>query len=181
MPPSNYKWLLASSVFTFCPGGGGVNSYRFAEVLGMGSIPIVTTDFVPPFWPDYDWSGCLLEVTEARIIDLPRRVRAISAEEIEQRQTRCAELFSLTIGWMRRDSDLDGFTLDSDETAFITAMHLWARRIRKRKQELSERVEDERERIRATTSTAMLNTSHILDPLNVPFAGTLTTGGGGSR
>jgi hypothetical protein len=143
IPAKEYALLLASSVFTFCPGGGSTNSFRFVEALGMGSIPIVMTDFVPPFWPDYDWSGCLLEVTEARIIDLPRRVRKISVAEIRQRQERCAELFHLTIGWARND---EGRLVDSEETSFVTALHVWIWRIQRRKEQRGQ-IELERKKV----------------------------------
>ncbi len=150
IPTNEYAQLLASSVFTFCPGGGSTNSFRFVEALGMGSIPIVMTDFVPPFWPDYDWSGCLLQVTEARIVDLPRRVRTISMAEIRQRQERCAELFHLTIGWAR---DHEGRLVDSEETSFVTAIHVWIWRIQRRKEQRGQ-IELERKEVMSGRSVS---------------------------
>ena len=92
-PPSTFGALLLNSTFGFAPGGGGSGSYRFSEVLGLGGIPVVLSDFLPPMWPDLDWSGCMVRVSEARIVDLPRMLRSISKEEIRTRQQRCKVLF----------------------------------------------------------------------------------------
>lgn len=94
----DYGNLLLNSTFFFCPGGGGVNSFRFSESLLAGAIPVVTSDFVPPFHPDIDWSNCIVRVSEARVVDVPRLVREISEEEVRTRQRRCAALANAVFG-----------------------------------------------------------------------------------
>ncbi|KAL7544808.1 hypothetical protein ACHAWF_008168 [Thalassiosira exigua] len=96
--PEDYSNLLLDSTFLFCPGGGGINSFRFAEVLLAGAIPVVTSDFLTPFHPDVDWSGCVVRVSDARVIDAPRIVRRISAEEVIDRQKTCARLVDASFG-----------------------------------------------------------------------------------
>lgn len=126
--PDDYGNLLLNSTFFFCPGGGGVNSFRFPEVLLAGGIPIVTSDFLPPFHPDIDWSTCIIQVSEARVVDIPRMVRDISKEEVKKRQRRCADLVDAV------------FSNPPDvRQHFAVAMKVWNVRVKsamKRKREL---------------------------------------------
>jgi hypothetical protein len=55
----------------------------------MGAIPVVTADFVPPYYPEVDWSGCLIKVNEARIVDIPQIVERIDNHEVRRRQQQC--------------------------------------------------------------------------------------------
>jgi Exostosin family len=126
-PSNTYGELLLSSTFAFAPGGGSTGSYRFGEVLGLGGIPVVLPDFLPPMWPDLDWSGCLVRVSEARIVDLPRILRNISKDEIRSRQRRCKFLFRQTIGW--KQVSRTWWEIDSGERAFLTSMKVWQKRI----------------------------------------------------
>ena len=127
-PPSTFGALLLNSTFGFAPGGGGSGSYRFSEVLGLGGIPVVLSDFLPPMWPDLDWSGCMVRVSEARIVDLPRILRSISKEEIRSRQQQCKVLFEQTIGWVKVENE-SLWEIDSGERAFLTSMKVWHWRI----------------------------------------------------
>lgn len=43
-----YRKLVLESVFTLCPVGAGVNTIRFWEVLGLGSIPVIISDDFNP-------------------------------------------------------------------------------------------------------------------------------------
>jgi len=62
--PESYGELLLNSTFVFAPGGGSVSSYRFTEALAAGVIPVVTSEYRPPFYPEDDWSGCLFRVVK---------------------------------------------------------------------------------------------------------------------
>jgi len=75
-----------------------MNSFRFAEALSAGAIPVVTGDFLAPFHPEIDWSGCIVRVSEARVVDVPNIVRGISAEEVRKRRRRCARLSNAVFG-----------------------------------------------------------------------------------
>ena len=88
----DYVELLLSSTFVFAPGGGSVNSFRFGEALQAGAIPVVTSNYVPPFHPDVDWNGCIVRVSDARVVDTPRIVRSIPPEEVKSRQRVCSRL-----------------------------------------------------------------------------------------
>lgn len=116
---SNYEQLLLNSTFFFCPGGGGTNSFRFAEALQGGAIPVVTGDFLPPFHPEIGWSGCIVRVSEARVVDLPRILREISEDDIHLRQLNCSALLD----------SIFGKPVDSRQH-FSVAMQIWNIRIK---------------------------------------------------
>mmetsp|Transcript_5181 Transcript_5181/g.10573 ORF Transcript_5181/g.10573 Transcript_5181/m.10573 type:complete len:128 (+) Transcript_5181:2-385(+) len=111
--------MLLNSPFFFCPGGGGTNSFRFAEALQGGAIPVVTGDFLPPFHPEIDWSGCIVRVSEVRVVDLPRIVREISKDDIQRRQLNCSALLD----------SIFGKPIDSRQH-FSVAMQVWNIRIK---------------------------------------------------
>ena len=118
--PGDYGQLLLNSTFFFCPGGGGINSFRFPEVLLGGAIPVVTADFLPPFHPEIDWSNCIVQVSEARVVDVPRIVREIPAEEVRTRQRRCADLLDAVFG-----------NPPDNKQHFSIAMRVWNIRIKR--------------------------------------------------
>ncbi|KAL7544932.1 hypothetical protein ACHAWF_008302 [Thalassiosira exigua] len=118
--PDDYEKLILNSTFFFCPGGGGVNSFRFSESLLAGAIPVVTSDFLPPFSPDFDWSGCIVQVSDARVVDIPRIVREMSATDVRKRQQRCARLIDAVFGQPP----------DPLRQMFSTAMKVWHIRVR---------------------------------------------------
>jgi hypothetical protein len=89
----NFDDLMVNATFAFCPGGSHVTSFRFTEVLSAGAIPVLLPEIVTPFYPEVDWSGCAIRVSQARIVDLPRVLRAIPPEEIRDRQLQCSRLF----------------------------------------------------------------------------------------
>jgi hypothetical protein len=91
----HFDSLMINSTFAFCPGGSHVTSFRLSEVLSVGSIPILPPEAVTPFAPEIDWSKCIIRVSIARIIDLPRRLRNISPKEIRTRQVECQRLYRL--------------------------------------------------------------------------------------
>jgi hypothetical protein len=85
--------LMVNATFGFCPGGSHVTSFRFTEVLSAGGIPVILPEVVTPFAPEMSWSGCVVRTSQARIVDLPRILRAMPAEEIRKRQNECQRLF----------------------------------------------------------------------------------------
>lgn len=125
LEPSIYDVMMWNSTFGFAPGGSAVGSYRFGEILSTGGIPVVTHDFVPPLAPDIDWNACLVRVSEARVIDLPRLLRLFSRREIRERQRRCWQLSLAVFG-----EKYAGGAWRGDTNVFFTrAMHVWGARI----------------------------------------------------
>jgi Exostosin family len=124
-PGSIYDELMWESTFGFAPGGSGVGSYRFGEILSTGGIPVVTHDLVLPLAPEMDWSGCVVRVSEARIIDLPRRLRAMSVTQVRNRQRRCWHLFQSVLG----DKRLDEVWTSDERVTFARSMEVWSVRV----------------------------------------------------
>lgn len=114
----DYVELLLNSTFVFSPGGASVNSFRFGEALQAGAIPVVTSNYVPPFHPDVDWSDCIVRVSDARVVDTPRIVRSIPPQEVKSRQIVCSRLTEKVFG-----DPVD------DRESFSLAMKLWQVRI----------------------------------------------------
>eukprot|EP00547_Thalassionema_nitzschioides_P002866 CAMPEP_0194222794 /NCGR_PEP_ID=MMETSP0156-20130528/33767_1 /TAXON_ID=33649 /ORGANISM="Thalassionema nitzschioides, Strain L26-B" /LENGTH=576 /DNA_ID=CAMNT_0038953729 /DNA_START=114 /DNA_END=1847 /DNA_ORIENTATION=+ len=127
---NDYLEVILASTFVFCPGGRSPGSWRFGETLALGGIPVVTTDFVPPFYPDVDdWEKCILTVNAARIIALPQIVKNITEEEIRSRQIMCMKLFQKLIGWTRSAHSNDEWQIDVDGASFTAALRLWKQRL----------------------------------------------------
>lgn len=110
--------LMVNSTFGFCPGGSHVTSFRFTEVLSVGSIPVILPEVVVPFAPELDWSGCVVRISQSRIVDLPRILRAMPIEEIQKRQKECHRLFQFI-------KNEPGEPLD-----LTTTMKVWLARIK---------------------------------------------------
>ena len=133
LPASAYPDFLWNSTFGFAPGGSGVGSYRFGEILSVGGIPVVTTDFAPPLAPELDWSGCIVQVDGPDIIDLPQRLQKMPLKEIRQRQTKCWELLQYVFGDIQ--SPQDQLWYDDERVVFTRAMEIWAHRIYRAQQQ----------------------------------------------
>lgn len=59
---ATYCHLLARSVFTLCPRGYGANSFRIAEALQFGSIPVYISDkFIEPYNIDFNEIGLKID------------------------------------------------------------------------------------------------------------------------
>ena len=131
---SDFDDLMVNSTFAFCPGGSHVTSFRFTEVLSTGSIPVLLPEIVTPFYPELDWSGCVLRVSQARIVDLPRILRAISKDEIRARQTECWRLYQLI-----RERNVDTKKSSKIGQGFLsTALKVWMVRIEKQNYEIQQ-------------------------------------------
>lgn len=126
LPRDQYFDILFNSTFGFAPGGSGVSSFRFGEILATGGIPVLTSEALPPFYPEIDWSECIFRVSEARIIDLPRLLRQISPDEVRKRRLACGKLYMNTMGEKEEGS---GWRADP-RRVFTTAMEVWAARIK---------------------------------------------------
>ena len=125
-PSSIFDDLMWNSTFGFTPGGSGVSSYRFGEVLSTAGIPVVVHgDFVPPLAPELDWSKCIIWVTEERIIDLPRMLRQLPPEEVRARQTACWKLHEAVFG----EREVNGKWYDDERVLFTKSLQIIAQRI----------------------------------------------------
>ncbi|KAG7342622.1 exostosin family protein [Nitzschia inconspicua] len=135
-PSSNhFDSVMMDTTFAFCPGGSHASSFRFTEVLSTGSIPVILPEVVPPFTPELDWSRCVIRVSQARIVDLPRLLRSIPGEEVISRQTECQRLFRRLVCPTTNDQQHNnphGACNTKTANGFLeTALSVWQLRIQK--------------------------------------------------
>jgi hypothetical protein len=127
----NFDDLMVNSTFAFCPGGSHVTSYRFTEVLSAGAIPVLLPEIVTPFFPEVDWSSCVIRVSQARIVDLPRVLRAIPPEEIRKRQLQCDQLFRTFLQVRDGETAATKSEVSASDGYLVTALKVWHLRLEK--------------------------------------------------
>lgn len=87
-----YCELHARSVFSLCPRGYGINSFRITEALQYGAVPVYISDkFVEPFGIDFNEYGVKIE--PGQINRLESILRAITPAEIEAKRERGKEVY----------------------------------------------------------------------------------------
>jgi hypothetical protein len=85
----DYERLLANSNFAFVPRGDALFSYRLAEVMSFGCIPIVLSDgWVLPFDRTVAWEHLALRVHADAIAHLPQILAGFTPDDIVSRQRR---------------------------------------------------------------------------------------------
>jgi hypothetical protein len=66
----HYCKIMSQSIFTLAPRGFGANSFRIAEAMQYGSIPVYISDeFILPFGVDFNRFGVLIEQNDAGRIE----------------------------------------------------------------------------------------------------------------
>ena len=67
-----------ASVFSAAPAGNGLHSYRLAESIFLGAIPVIVDEkLVLPYCSVLDWSRFSVRVKRAQVPELPAILRAI--------------------------------------------------------------------------------------------------------
>jgi len=93
MPIEQYCMNLSRSIFTLCPRGYGLSSFRLFEAVQYGSIPVYISDkFMLPHNKQFDY-GLLINQHEIDGID--KILKSISSEEIARMQTRLKEVWPM--------------------------------------------------------------------------------------
>lgn len=83
--PENYCRLMAQSVFALCPRGYGPTSFRIAEALQYGAIPVYISDrFIEPHNVPFETYG--IKVTAEQVVRLDSILRSVSKERIKELQ-----------------------------------------------------------------------------------------------
>lgn len=89
---SKFCEVLARSVFTLCPRGYGITSFRIMEAIQQGSIPIYVSDrFIIPHNHLFDDYGVLINSKD--VARIPEILAAIPKVEIERKQARLKHVF----------------------------------------------------------------------------------------
>jgi Exostosin family len=86
---SRYVRLLARSWFSLCPRGDELYSFRFAEALRFGSIPVVLADgWEPPFRRMLPPDEYMVRIAEADAILIPEIIGSLSMDARRRMQER---------------------------------------------------------------------------------------------
>ena len=108
----DYDAVMRSSVFAGAPKGDCLFSYRFAEIMAAGAVPVVYADeWVRPFSSVSDpnrvinWSKCAIFVPEVKATTTINILRNIS-DEVRCEMQKCAlafwdEFASSREGWLK--------------------------------------------------------------------------------
>ena len=76
-----FEGLMANSTFSLILPGITPMSYRLAEALAFGAVPVIASDFVQlPFPSLLDWRRLAVRVSETQIHSLPERLRVMAGE-----------------------------------------------------------------------------------------------------
>lgn len=88
----SYCSILYDSIFTLCYRGYGLNSFRVAESMQYGSIPVYVSDeFVIPSWLDFESFGVIIKAEDVdRIAEI---IESIEPEEIIAKQEKLAQVY----------------------------------------------------------------------------------------
>lgn len=90
-----FDHMLRSSQFGFVVGGGGIDTFRFLEVLSSGAIPVVFDDLILPF--EYslieNWEDCVVRVPFSALANIIQTLEDMSSGGRLRRRMVCASIF----------------------------------------------------------------------------------------
>ena len=89
-----FRELMADSIFALCPRGVGSTSYRFAEAMQLGAIPVYISDvFSLPFPKEIKWKSCCVLVTPEQLPQLYKRLKKITSAQIKSMQQNLKQAY----------------------------------------------------------------------------------------
>jgi hypothetical protein len=75
--------ILRRSVFAICPAGFGRWTFRLAQAVYYGAIPVIVSDgYLKPHRRQIDWERFSLTVSEAELETIPERLRGMPTAEV---------------------------------------------------------------------------------------------------
>ncbi len=90
----DFDELLINSTFALVVPGITPNSYRLAEALSYGVIPVIASDFLMlPFRRLLDWPAFSLRVSESELLALPKLLRSLPPDVVRSMQGRASEAY----------------------------------------------------------------------------------------
>jgi len=94
-----YKRILSSSKFTFCPKGNGLSSYRFFESFHLNSIPVLIADnVILPYVDKINYTDFIVRIKESDCNNLDyiiNRLNGIEYDIMLQKLNDVREMFTL--------------------------------------------------------------------------------------
>lgn len=89
-----YKDILERSIFSLCPRGSSVNSFRFWESLAAGAIPILIAD--DWLMPKFNWDETVINIPEEKVYkvsnlqnQLEHRLTSITSQQVQTMFENC--------------------------------------------------------------------------------------------
>lgn len=87
-----YCRVLHDSMFSLCPRGYGLASFRLAESVQYGAIPVYLSDeFIIPSWVNFEEFGVLIKSEDAHRID--EILQDIPIEKVVEMQSKLPEAY----------------------------------------------------------------------------------------
>ena len=81
----NYKKVLSGSMFTFCPKGNGLSSYRFFESFHLNTIPILIADkVILPYEDEINYNDFIIRIDELHSNDFDYILKKLNSVNYEQ-------------------------------------------------------------------------------------------------
>ena len=108
-----YEDVMRNSIFAGAPRGDCLFSYRFAEIMSAGAIPVVyANDWLPPFSSSADpdrvinWTKCALFIREGKFAETTVDVLRAIPDDVRCEMQKCSlafleEFASSREGWLR--------------------------------------------------------------------------------
>ena len=94
-----YKDILERSIFSLCPRGSSINSFRFWESLAAGAIPILIAD--DWLMPKFNWNETLIRIPQNRIYtvsnlqeQLEHKLTSLTAQQIQSMYENCKTAYN---------------------------------------------------------------------------------------
>ncbi|KAH7433069.1 hypothetical protein KP509_07G053500 [Ceratopteris richardii] len=114
---------LMNSTFGLAPAGRQPSSYRFAEILSAGGVPVLVVDnYVKPFETLIQWHRCALQFPSSEMHRIVKTIRAMKPAEVKRRQRYCLHVYER---WFSSDEALLQASIASQKTRFMGAFPSW--------------------------------------------------------
>lgn len=92
---SGWEETMGASLFSLCPRGLGPTSFRIAEAMSLGSIPVYIWEKWKwlPYEEELDWSSFAIVAEAGEMEAVKRRIRTMGEEEIRKMQANIAKIY----------------------------------------------------------------------------------------
>lgn len=93
---SGWEETMGASLFSLCPRGLGPTSFRIAEAMSLGSIPVYIWEKWKwlPYEEELDWSSFAIVAEVGEMEAVKRRIRTMGEEEIRKMQANIAKIYA---------------------------------------------------------------------------------------
>ena len=92
--PMEYYQIMANSIFTICPRGYGLPSFRAYEAVHNSSIPVyISDDFMQPYGIDFNEYG--IKINHIACVMIKEILSTFTPYAIEQKRKRMKELYPI--------------------------------------------------------------------------------------